>query len=147
MAISSDRRAVYLVEPNEDAMTQLDLRTGESERIEIEGRPTRIFSASGKVFVTLRGRRTLAVFAEKERALALEATAPTGAEPYGVVATDDGSRIYVAASLSGVVEEIDGRSYGKLRTFSIEDEPRWLGLDPTGRTLYVGSAFAGTLTA
>ena len=52
----------------------------------------------------------------------------TGAEPIGLVTSEDASKVYVAVSQSGVVEERRGSDLEVIRTFKIEHEPLRLAL-------------------
>ena len=57
-------------------------------------------------------------------------------EPYGVVSTADGSRLYVTCEYPGEVLEIDAVQ-GRLRTFSAGSMPRGIALAESRKRLYV----------
>ncbi|MCA9567915.1 MAG: c-type cytochrome, partial [Myxococcales bacterium] len=65
-----------------------------------------------------------------------------GAEPYGIVADEAGTRVYVAVSQANEVVEIDARTGDVLRTWSVPHEPRYLALHPKGETLFVATGRA-----
>jgi len=135
--------AVVAVNTDEGTISRLDLETDEVVELVVGAEPTRIARAGKRFFVTLRADRAVAVVSED---FEVEKIIPTGAEPFGVVATENGRRVYVALSQSSEVVEIDARQLTKLRAFKVQDEPRWLALHPSDRSLYVGSAFMGRLT-
>lgn len=71
----------------------------------------------------------------KARAVARRFTTPD--EPYGVVASADGRRIYVTHAYSGQVTEIDPEAGATLRRFKVGDTPKGLVLSPSSSRLYV----------
>ncbi len=137
----SSFQALYTANPDQATVSRIDSQTGAVAELEVGLEPTRIARAGDVLIATLRNERALAVI--DEATFTLRERLPTGAEPYGVVATEDGSRFYVAVSLAGVVQEWDTASLTKLRSWPVEGEPRWLALHPNGDSLYVGSAFGG----
>ena len=137
----SEGHALYTANPDQGTVSRVDSETGDVLELEVGREPTRIAQAGDSLIVSLRNERALAVI--DELTFTVRERIPTGAEPYGVVATEDGSRFYVAVSMSGVVEEYDTASLQKLRSWPIDGEPRWLALHPNTQSLYVGSAFGG----
>jgi DNA-binding beta-propeller fold protein YncE len=144
ISTSSDYSALYIANTAERTVTRLPV-DGTPVEIDVPGEPTRIARAEDRVFVSLRGQRSIGVLVDDGTGLDLETTIPTGAEPFGVVTSEDGERLYVAEALAGVVKEIDIATLEVLRSWEVADEPRWLALHPAG-VLYVGSAFHGTFT-
>ncbi len=143
---SSDHAALITTNVEQGTVTRVDTETGVTHEIEVGGEPSRLARAGDSVVVSLRTERALAVLTRDGDTLSLDRTVSTGAEPVGVVADEDGTRVYVAASTSGVVQEFDAQSWELLREFAIEGEPRWLALKPGLDALYVGSAFGGTIS-
>ena len=137
----STYEAMYTANPDQATVSRIDVATGAVAELEVGLEPTRIARAGDKLIATLRNERGIAII--DEATFTLERVIPTGAEPYGVVATEDGKRFYVAVSLSGVIEEYDAESFALLRSWPVDGEPRWLTLHPNGQSLYVGSAFGG----
>lgn len=127
-----------------DTITRVDLGERRADEVRVGSVPARIARAGRRVYVTLRGERAVAVFEESGSGLTRVAQISTGAEPYGVAATED--RVYVAASVGGFVAEYDAKSFERLRSWSIAGEPRWLTMHSSKRALYVGSTYGGTLT-
>ncbi|MCC7385126.1 MAG: c-type cytochrome [Deltaproteobacteria bacterium] len=148
MTTSSDYQALYVAHPDQDKLIVVGLGDGGAAReIALGARPTRVARAGARVFVTLRGERKIAVLDEQDGTLALASKIDTGAEPFGVVANEEGTRVYVTVSLEDRVDELDAQSLAVLRSFTVRDQPRWLALHPSGQTLYVGSAMGGTLSS
>jgi DNA-binding beta-propeller fold protein YncE len=135
--------AVVAVNVDEGTISRLDLGSDEVTELVVGAEPTRIARAGNRFFVTLRGERAVAVIS---KSFEVEKLIKTGAEPFGVVASENGKRVYVSVSQSGEVIEIDAKKLERLRTFKVEDEPRWLALHPSNKSLFVASAFGGRLT-
>jgi hypothetical protein len=143
LALSSDGKALYAVSVDDDALATMDLEHDAVDRVKLGSAPTRVARAKDRVFVSLRGERMVAVLKEhpgQYPALVAETKLDTGAEPYGLVASPNEERLYIASSMSNEIEEVDVATLGVLRRFSAGVEPRWLAIDPSGRSLYVGSA-------
>jgi DNA-binding beta-propeller fold protein YncE len=143
---SSDHRALYVANAEEDTLARVELADQRVSELELPGEPTRIARAGERLIVTLRAVRRVAVVEDAGDGLRLVQEIDTGAEPYGVVATEDGRFIYVASSTSNLIEELDGATFEKTRAWTMPGEPRWLAIHPSGKTLYVASAF-GTKVA
>jgi DNA-binding beta-propeller fold protein YncE/mono/diheme cytochrome c family protein len=145
---SRDHSALLAVNVDESSVTRLDPRTGDTLEVQVGAEPSRIAAVGrSEYWVTLRGERAVAILEEDGGSLRKVGSLSAGAEPYGIVASENGKRVYVAMSQSDEVVEYDGRSREPLRTFSIPDEPKWLALHPGGDVLYVASAKLGTLSA
>lgn len=136
LVVSQDRGDVHVVNVEEGTVSTVDLASREVRQVEVGGEPTRIARHGGRVFVTLREEGSLAVLAESDDGLTLEQTVPLGAEPFGVVTTEDG-RVYVALSMEDAVVELDAQTLEVTGRWDIPDEPRWLAVSP-GRTVFVG---------
>lgn len=137
MVLSSDHRALYVASPDHGAILRRDLSTGAVTVTTINGEPTRAVAIADRVFVTLRAERKVAVLRDDGSALSLEATIDVGAEPFGIAAAPDGSKIWVASSLSNRIDEIDAATLSIARTFDVPNEPRWIAPHPSGRSLFV----------
>lgn len=147
IATSSDYSALYVANTDHGTIGRIPLAAGGAVTdVRVGERPTRIARAQGRVFVTLRGERKVAVLEEQGGALVEVGTVDVGAEPFGVVASADGARVYVSVSLANKVVELDGGSLAILREFTVENQPRWLALHPSGESLFVASAMGGHLT-
>jgi len=138
---STDYDAVYTVNPDAGTVVRVDAATGAVLTTEVGGEPTRIARANGRVLATLRAERGLAVLDEIDGGLELVRTVTTGAEPFGIVASEDGTRVYVAESVEGRIVELDGTTLEPLGSWDVRGEPRWLALHPSGKSLFVGTAF------
>jgi len=144
MIASSSRQALYALNVDEGTLSVLDAGTGEiKQEIAVGREPTRIARSGSKVYVTLRAERGIAVLDETADGLTLDRVVPTGAEPFGIVASEDGSLVYVALSTEDQVQELDASTMAVVRTFAVEGQPRWIALAPNNSALYVGSAFGG----
>lgn len=133
------------VNVDEGSVTRFDPASGATEEVQVGAEPTRLASVNGKVYVTLRAEGAVAILDDGDE-LTVQKSAPVGAEPYGIVATSDGSRVYVALSMQDEVAELDGTTLEVLRTFPVQDEPRWLALNQAETVLFVASTRNGTLS-
>lgn len=141
LAISEDGTHLFAVSTDDGMLTSVELASSAVTRVAAGREPIRVARARGRVFVTLRAERAVAVFEDVAGSLELQRKVDVGAEPFGVVASHDGARVYVASSLSGRVDELDVETLEILRSWELTGEPRWLAIHPEGRRLYVGSAF------
>lgn len=142
----ADLHSLLVVDEAGGTVARHDVTSGETTWIEVGARPERITRAGSKVFVTLRGERSLAVLTDEAGTLSVESRVDVGAEPVGVVAREDGARVYVALSQEEAVVELDGTNYSEVRRWSVAGQPSWLALHPSGDALFVASAMGGTLT-
>jgi len=113
--------------------------------VEVGADPVRIARAGDSLFVTVRGSGEVVVLNDGNGQLSEAGRIAVGPDPFGIVANEQGTRVYVAVGMSGSVLEIDALTFEVLNRFDgIPGQPRWLALHPSGKALYVGSAFGGT---
>ncbi|HNH45947.1 MAG TPA: hypothetical protein PKY30_02860, partial [Myxococcota bacterium] len=141
----SDRGLLWAVDADNGAIVRQST-SGKVLSVEVGAEPSRIARAGNRLFVTLRGERSVAVLEDQGDSLKLLQKVEVGTEPYGIVAREDGKRLYVALATQGVVQELDGENFSVLRSWEIDGEPSWLALQPGGHALYIASAFGGTLS-
>ena len=146
MATSSAYSALYVANTDANTVAVVGVEGGAPQEVEVGAEPTRVARAGEMVFVTLRAARQVQVLQEAGGSLTPVTTIDVGAEPFGVVATEDGSKVYVASSMSNRVDEIDVASLSIERSWTVPDEPRWLALHPSKEALYAASAMNGTLS-
>lgn len=113
--------------------------------LSLAGTPSRVASFGDKLLVTLRSERAIAVLVEVEGALVELSRVATGAEPFGVVVSPDGSRVYVALYGHDEVRVYDAE-LNPLQTLVAPGLPSWLALHPSGHSLYVVAGVGGTVT-
>ena len=146
LATASDFAMIYVVDTDGGTVAAIDAANNEVARLDVGLEPTRIARAGDRLFVTLRAERNLAVLDIAEGNLELVSKIPVGAEPFGVVASEDGETVFVASSLAGQVHEIDVEALAITRSWTVRDEPRWLALHPSGKSLYAASARGGVFS-
>lgn len=142
---SSAHDALYTVNVDEGTVSVVSATDGSVSEVTVGREPTRITRAGPRVFVTLRAERGIAVLEERDGGLLMVDRFETGAEPVGIIAREDGERLYVALSTQDEVHELDARTGATLRTFAVEGHPAWLALHPSGDALYVGTQLGGRL--
>ena len=143
MVVAKEGPVLYTVNVDEGTVSRLDADRGDLSEIDVGGEPTRIARVGEELWVTLRAERAIAIVADVDGKLEVQSTISVGAEPYGIVATENGKRVYVALSQADAVVEFDGKSKERLRNFSVMDDPRWLALHPSQRVLVVASPYGG----
>ncbi|MCB9675905.1 MAG: c-type cytochrome [Alphaproteobacteria bacterium] len=129
---------VYNVNPDPGTITRTDPMTGEVLEVAVGVEPSRLAIRGDDLYVTLRGERALVRLDLERLASGPQEWVEVGAEPMGVVVSDDGSAIYVALSMEDTVVEILRDRMAIERVFENPGEPRSLALHPAGRFLYVG---------
>jgi DNA-binding beta-propeller fold protein YncE/mono/diheme cytochrome c family protein len=142
MVSSADHKAVYVALADEGAVVRVDLEVGVTSQVLQDGEPTRVARVGNRILVTLRTQRSLLELEDVNETLVERRRVLLGTEPVGVVATEDGARVYVALSTEGRVLELEGTTLAPLRAWTFPSEPRWLAVHPGGGALYVGSAGA-----
>ncbi len=145
MVASGDQKQLYATDAENGVVVIQNVAGGAIQTVDVGAEPTRITRFGGKLLVTLRGEGSLAVLSETAGGLTLERKIKVGPEPSGVVAREDGSRVYVALPTSGEVVELNA-DLGVERRFEVANEPTWIALHPSGQSLYVASAFQGRLS-
>ena len=142
---TADGDDLYLLDTDEAELVWYSPSAGTMRTSNLESTPGRLTRAGKTIWVTLPEARSIAVVEDDLFALNRVGTIPTGADPFGIVANVDGTRLYVALRDEGEVQELstDGEV---LRSWAVEGQPSWLGLSPDGGGLYVGSAIGGHLT-
>jgi len=142
---SQDYTALYVANAEEGSITRVDAVSMQTQETALPGEPTRLARIGDRIFASLRTERCIVELTETANGLKVGRRVDVGAEPYGLVASEDGTRLYVAVSMGGEVKELDGQSLEVLRVWKVEGEPRWLALHPSGQALYVGGAMQGSL--
>lgn len=145
LVTSQDFKALYVANAAEDSITRVDAKSMAVQETPLPGEPTRLARINDRIFASLRTERSIVELRETPNGLQVERRVLVGPEPYGLVATEDGTRLYVAVSMGGEVNELDGRTLEILRVWKVKGEPRWLALHPSGQALYVGGAMQGSL--
>ena len=146
--VATARGAVVNVNEDEGTISRTSLQSGESLEVAVAGRPGRLARVgASEIWVTLRDQGAVQVVTEEsDGTLVPGELIPAGVEPFGIVASEDGSRVYVASSRTGEIIELDGRRRTELRRFEVANEPRWIALHPSGEAVYVGSFLRGQVS-
>ncbi len=124
MVPSSDYQSLVVVNSDAGAVNILDLQSGENTEVVIGAEPTRLARAKNTIWATLRAQRSIVSLVKTDSGFTKSATIEVGAEPFGVVAAEDGDRIFVSISLEDRVEEREGETGELLRSWKVQDEPR-----------------------
>lgn len=137
-------RRIAVANTWEDSLSIVDVDAGTALEVDLGVRPTRVARLGDRAFVTLRGERSL-VEVDLDAGKVLQRV-DTGPEPFGVVASPDGQRLFVSISMADRVEERDATTLEVLRSFPVPNEPRWLAVHPDGHLLVVASARGEAIT-
>lgn len=138
MVSAPDQRALYVASADHGAVLRRDSTSGAITMTSVGVEPVRVAASGDRVYATLRGERRVAVLSDDGETLVLQAKIDVGAEPFGLALSADGSRLWVASSLSDRVDEIDTRTLSITRSYSVPHEPRWIALHPSEESLYAG---------
>jgi len=106
------------------------------------GRPSRLARLGDQILVSLRSDASLAVLEEQNGTLVETQRVETGAEPLGMVARPDGTRVYVALWSENVVQELDA-NLTELRRFPVPGHPSWLAYIPLAKPCLWGRPMKG----
>ncbi|MEZ4316255.1 MAG: c-type cytochrome [Myxococcota bacterium] len=128
-----------LINVNVDSGTisRTNPRTNAVIEVPVGSEPTRLAIAGDSLWVTLRNERAVVELGVDTLEAGVIRRVELGAEPFGIVASPDGSRVYVALSQDAAVLELDA-NLQVLRSFTLPGEPRYLALHPGLGHLYVG---------
>lgn len=140
MIPSSVSQRLLVADEDNGTISVINARTSQVTEVEVGSEPTRMTRIGKRVYVTLRGERSVMVLVETEEGLVVEQVVEVGAEPYGIIASPDGSKIYVVLSQEGVVLEMDAETMEVLRVFEVPGEPRWITIHPSGNYIYIATA-------
>ncbi|MCB9677819.1 MAG: c-type cytochrome [Alphaproteobacteria bacterium] len=130
---------LYNVNLDSGSLTRIDPFAGTAVEVDVGVEPSRVALGGDALYVTLRGERSVVRVDIARFDDGPVSRVELGAEPLGVVASPDGSRVYVALAIEAAIVELDG-DLRELRRFPMPGEPRYLALHPGGEALFVGSA-------
>ncbi len=142
---NADHDALYAVDADGSSVVRYDPATGALSAVEVGLDPARLARVENQVYVTVRGNRSIVVLEDRGGTLSRVSSFEVGVEPVGIVAREDGTKLYVALSAEDKVVEIDAATHTIDRTWSVSGQPSWMALHPSGKVLYVGSAMGGGL--
>jgi mono/diheme cytochrome c family protein len=146
LAASLDLRHVWVAEPAEDVVHTFAVDGDAVASSPLVGEPTRLARAGDTLFFTLRTTGELAVFDVTDPRAPLETgRVHLGAEPFDVVATDEGQRVWVSLSQEDAVVVVDTNTLEVVDRHAVPGEPRWMVATTEGR-VFVGSARTPTVT-
>jgi len=144
--IAARDRTLYAVNAWDGTLTRTDWKDGIGREMDLDGEPTRIAAVGDELWVTLRADRSVAILRTTSTLPEERERIKVGAEPYGIVASEDGSKVYVALSQEDAVVEIDAATREVTRRFEVGNDPRWLALHPSGRALFVVYGYMHPIT-
>jgi hypothetical protein len=141
-AMARAPQGFVIAETAQERVTFLSRGSTAPRSIQLDGMPARVALAQGRAFVSVVTHRKLVVLAaEGEAQLEQVGEVDVGAEPFGVIASPEQTRVYVALMQTGEILEIDAGSLAITRRIpSRLFQPRWLAMHPSGKTLYATSA-------
>jgi YVTN family beta-propeller protein len=153
LALSADGRVLFVVNPDADSVSVLDVQSRMLKReIPLGDGPPAPDSASGNYTPAILPRSvalapaggTLYVTGERANALLVvdiasgrvQSRVPVGSEPVGVVVSPAGDSVYVACSQDATVVRVDAKSLQVTATAQVADEPWALALSADGSQLF-----------
>lgn len=162
MAQSADGSRLYVVNPDADSVSELDLVSGTLVREILLGATRPAPDAQGAFAPAIMPRaaalsadqRTLFVTGERAGrlyAVDLASGAITsvvvGSEPVGLVVSPDGGSVFVAVTQDNRVVRVDARTMTVSGGVNVASEPWALALSPNGGVLFASHFLAASVTA
>ncbi len=147
VAVSPDGETAVVTHPNQDAVSTIDMKTGQVVATVSTGPLPNyaVFSPDGQwVYVSNAGNDTISTM-DSDRWKVRQSVA-VGASPEHLVLTRDGTTLYVNNVGDGTVSVLDLPSGTVTSTISVGDTPHGLDLSDDGRTLFVSALGDDKLT-
>jgi len=158
IALTSDDRALWVVNPDADSVTVIDPSTrtvsaeialGPTPTVDGAGRyepPVKpralaILPNDSKVYVA--GQTANAIFVVDAKTHAVVTSIPVGAAPVGVVAAPDGSAVYAISHEAAVVTKIDPHKDAVVGTLPVGEHPWGASISADGGSLFVSHLLVG----
>ncbi|TNE88163.1 MAG: c-type cytochrome [Deltaproteobacteria bacterium] len=137
IAANADMDHIVALNVEEGTLTVAQVNGLAQDPIEVGSEPTRVARVGDRYFVTLRGEGALAVVELQGSTAVVVDRLPLGAEPFGVVASEEGE-LFVALAGENAVVALDSDTLVETGRWSVPDEPRWVAVGGH-RRVYVGS--------
>jgi len=163
LALSADGRLLFVVNPDADSVSVLDVRTRVLEREIALADAVPALDGAGNYAPAILPRSvalspsgaTLYVTAERANALLVvdvasgrvQSRVPVGSEPIGVVVSPAGDSVYVACSQDATVVRVDSKSLQITATAHVTSEPWALALSADGSQLFATHLLGPGVTA
>jgi len=145
MAVSPDRRSVYVVNTGSDTVSVLNTDTNTvAGTIALPRRSEPVgvaVGANGLIYTADGGSDRVSVL--DTRAGRVVASARVGTQPLSVVVAPDGKTVYSANSGSGDVSVIDARTNRVVRAIPTGRFPSGVAITRDGKSLYVTNELSG----
>ena len=141
IAITSDNRYVWSVNPDNDSVSVFDVADDANKKvaeIPVGKEPwcVAITPDDEKVYVTNMASGTVSVINARSREVVDRIK--VGTEPFGCAVTPDGKRLYVANQSSGTVSVISTTGDDVLRTIEdVGDKPHGVAITEDGKKVFV----------
>jgi YVTN family beta-propeller protein len=146
MAVSPDRRSVYIANTGSDTVSVLDTRSNTIARtIALPGgsKPVDVAVApDGRYLYTADGGSNR-VSVLDTRATRVVSSVRVGTQPLSVAVAPDGKKVYAANSGSGDVSVIDARTNRVVRAVPTGRFPSGVAVTPDGASVYVTNELSG----
>src|SRR5437868_1358311 len=158
IALSSDDRTLWVVNPDADSVTVIDPATraalaeialGATPAVDAGGRyepaikPRALAILPGDEKVYVAGQTANAVFVVDVKSRRVLTSIPVGAAPVGVVAAPDGSAVYVISHEAAQVTRIDPKKDAVTGTLDVGEHPWGASVSADGRSLFVSHLLIG----
>ena len=130
---------VYAVNSDNNSVTAIDAQTLDTlweTNVGLHPR-TLAVADNGQVWVANQDSATLSVLDGTTGAVSSTVDLPRGSQPYGVVFSPDGTRLYVSLEATGRVLSLDPGTGAQLASLDVGPTPRGLAVAADSQKLYV----------
>ena len=158
IALTSDDRALWVVNPDADSVTVIDpatraviaevalgptpsLDSGGRYEPAVKPRALAILPDDSRVYVA--GQTANAVFVIDARTHRVLTSIAVAAAPVGIVAAPDGSAVYAVSHEAATVSKIDPGKNSVVATLAVTEHPWGASVSDDGRSLYVSHLLLG----
>lgn len=150
LARASGRRVAYVADEDKKAILTVDLDSREEiASTTLGATPGQVYVAKdGRVFVTLRDRAQIAVFAAKgaEVPLSFSCRSATAVEPIAIASSPDESTIVVSAGWGRALDAFDASTLARKFETPLPREPRAVIVSDDGKTAFVSHAVGAVMS-
>jgi YVTN family beta-propeller protein len=151
LAVSPDGGTAYVTNGPNSVITVAKLGGGGASDILLDMRPADIVLSTDGAKAYICGCKAFCTSGTVEvldiASQAITATVSVGPQPYRIMLSPDGRRVYTNNLSDGTVSVVDLTTASTVATTQVGPEPTGLAVSPDGRLVYAGGLHTGILAA